>query len=49
MISNMYVEKISGVIGAIDGTHVAITTPYVDEHLYVNRKRYHSLNVMVVS
>ncbi|KAK3859062.1 hypothetical protein Pcinc_034785 [Petrolisthes cinctipes] len=38
-----------GVVGAIDGTHVRIVAPRVDEHLYVNRKRYHSINVQVVS
>lgn len=37
-----------GVVGAIDGTHVRIVAPSVNEHLYVNRKRYHSINVQVV-
>ena len=32
-------------IGCIDGTHIRIKSPSVDEHLYVNRKHYHSLNV----
>lgn len=27
---------------AIDGTHIRIKSPSVDEHLYVNRKGYHS-------
>ncbi|RLU16480.1 hypothetical protein DMN91_010548 [Ooceraea biroi] len=39
-----------GVIGAIDGTHVAIVLPNTErEHLYINRKLYHSLNVLIVS
>lgn len=39
-----------GVIGAIDGTHVAIWPPTKNrEHLYINRKLYHSLNVMIVN
>ncbi|XP_046736565.1 putative nuclease HARBI1 [Diprion similis] len=38
-----------GVIGAIDGTHIAIFPPEVErEHLFINRKSYHSLNVLVV-
>ncbi|KYN08446.1 Putative nuclease HARBI1, partial [Cyphomyrmex costatus] len=39
-----------GVIGAIDGTHIAIVPPNAErEHLYINRKLYHSLNVLIVS
>ncbi|XP_018376734.1 PREDICTED: putative nuclease HARBI1, partial [Trachymyrmex cornetzi] len=38
-----------GVIGAIDGTHIAIFPPQTErEHLFINRKQYHSLNVMIV-
>jgi len=41
--------RFPGVIGAIDGTHIAIWPPeVVREHLYINRKLYHSLNVMLV-
>lgn len=35
------------VIGCIDGTHIAIQSPSGDERNFVNRKGYHSLNVMV--
>lgn len=39
-----------GIIGAIDGTHVGIWPPEKNrEHLYINRKLFHSLNVMIVS
>ena len=34
-----------GIIGCVDGTHVRITAPNVDEPSFVNRKGYHSLNV----
>lgn len=34
-----------GVIGCVDGTHVRIQAPSQDENVYVNRKRYHSINV----
>ncbi|KAJ3647953.1 hypothetical protein Zmor_019795 [Zophobas morio] len=42
-----------GVIGCIDCTHVAIFPPKSDdpsypEHLYVNRKNYHSVNVQLI-
>lgn len=37
-----------GIIGCIDGTHVAITAPHEDEHLYVNRKGFHSKNVQII-
>lgn len=37
-----------GVIGAIDGTHIRIIAPKEFEAEYVNRKRYHSINVQVV-
>ncbi|KAK0140061.1 putative nuclease HARBI1 [Merluccius polli] len=36
------------VIGAIDGTHVAIKAPTTDEYAYVNRKQYHSVNVQII-
>lgn len=36
------------VIGAIDGTHIAIKTQTHNEHLYINRKGYHSINCQVV-
>lgn len=36
------------VIGAIDGTHIRIKSLSLDEHLYVNRKKQHSINVHAV-
>ncbi len=36
------------VVGAIDGTHIAIRRPCINEHVFVNRKRFHSLNVQAV-
>ncbi|KAL0810119.1 hypothetical protein ABMA28_010921 [Loxostege sticticalis] len=39
---------IPGVIGCIDCTHIAIVRPDEDEHLYFNRKGYHSLNVQMI-
>ncbi|XP_067633563.1 putative nuclease HARBI1 [Eurosta solidaginis] len=41
--------KIPGVIGCIDGTHIGLQRPSVDEHMYFNRKGYHSINAMIVS
>ncbi|XP_039764330.1 putative nuclease HARBI1 [Pararge aegeria] len=37
-----------GVLGCIDGTHVAIIRPKVHEERYFNRKGFHSLNVMII-
>ncbi|XP_060947077.1 putative nuclease HARBI1 [Limanda limanda] len=37
-----------GVIGCIDGTHIPIKAPSVNEGDYVNRKSFHSINVQVV-
>ena len=37
-----------GVIGCIDGTHVPIIAPPEDEYVYVNRRKFHSINVMAV-
>ena len=36
------------VVGCIDGTHIRIQAPAEDEKSYVNRKNYHSINVMAV-
>ncbi|XP_071629528.1 putative nuclease HARBI1, partial [Temnothorax longispinosus] len=45
--------KFPGVYGCIDCTHVAIFPPKINdevypEHAYVNRKRYHSINVQLI-
>jgi len=40
--------KIAGfpnVVGCVDGTQIAITSPSINEHVYMCRKGYHSLNV----
>lgn len=46
----LFMEKFGfpGVIGAIDCTHVAILKPQDQEHAFINRKGYHSLNVQIV-
>jgi hypothetical protein len=38
------IANFPNIVGAIDGTHVRIKSPSTDEHLYVNRKNYHSIN-----
>ncbi|XP_029346116.1 putative nuclease HARBI1 isoform X1 [Acyrthosiphon pisum] len=44
---------IPGVIGVIDGTHIAIVPPKSEdiiypEHVYINRKGYHSINTQLI-
>lgn len=41
------IAGLRGVVGAIDGTHIRISRPHVNEEVYVNRKGYHSINVQV--
>lgn len=39
-----------GVVGCVDGTHIKILTPNREnQHFYLNRKGYFSLNAMIVS
>nr|XP_039269133.1 putative nuclease HARBI1 [Styela clava] len=46
---NFYnISKFPNVIGAIDGTHVPIIAPAANEHLYICRKNFHSLNVQAI-
>ncbi|XP_045133082.1 putative nuclease HARBI1 [Portunus trituberculatus] len=42
------IANFPNVIGIIDGTHIPIAAPPVDEELYINRKNFHSLNIQVV-
>ncbi|KAJ1115614.1 hypothetical protein NDU88_003836 [Pleurodeles waltl] len=39
---------IPNIIGAIDGTHVALVPPHRSEQVYRNQKSYHSMNVQMV-
>ena len=41
--------RFPGVIGAIYGTHIPIIVPTKDEHVFVNRKDFHSINGQVSS
>ena len=36
------------VLGSIDGSHIPIVAPSSNEAIYVNRKRYHSINVQAI-
>lgn len=41
---------IPGVIGLVDGTHIALSrVPARDEWAYINRKGFHSINAQIVS
>ena len=41
-------HNIPNVVGLIDGTHIQIIAPPVNEDAYVNRLQYHSINCQVV-
>lgn len=40
--------KIPGVIGCVDGSHIYLLKPNIDEHVFFNRKGTHSINAMMV-
>ncbi|KAJ8710228.1 hypothetical protein PYW07_009594 [Mythimna separata] len=46
----VFMEKFRfpGIIGCIDGTHVALIRPIDHEEAFFNRKNYHSLNVLII-
>lgn len=44
----MDITGFPGVVGVIDGTHVRIIALSEDESVFVNRKRFHSINVQLV-
>ncbi|XP_060809927.1 putative nuclease HARBI1 [Amyelois transitella] len=50
VIKRRFYEKfrIPGVIGCIDGTHVAIVRPAENEERHFNRKHFHSRNVLII-
>lgn len=49
-IENFYsIAGFPKTVGVIDGTHVAIKAPSIDEPTYVNRKQFHSINVQVIA
>ncbi|KAK4318818.1 hypothetical protein Pmani_010241 [Petrolisthes manimaculis] len=42
------VANFPNVIGLIDGSHIPIAAPSLNEDIYVNRKNFHSLNIQAV-
>lgn len=46
VMSDFYkIARFPNVVGCVDGTQIRILSPRVNEHVYVCRKGYHSLNV----
>ncbi|XP_041361019.1 putative nuclease HARBI1 [Gigantopelta aegis] len=41
-------RRFPSVIGCIDGTHIRIQAPAQEEHEFINRKNFHSINVQVI-
>ena len=50
-ISEIYENRsgIPGIIGAVDGCHVGVVPPHDIQSDYINRKMYHSMNIMAVA
>ncbi|KAL3890494.1 hypothetical protein ACJMK2_002776 [Sinanodonta woodiana] len=42
------VRKLSWVVGAMDGSHIAIATPLESPHSYFNRKKFHSVVLQAI-
>ena len=42
------IANFPNVLGCIDGSHIRIRPPTEDEHVFVNRKGYHSINIQCV-
>ncbi|XP_015763907.1 PREDICTED: putative nuclease HARBI1 isoform X2 [Acropora digitifera] len=38
-----------GIIGVVDGTHIRIRAPEQEPEAYINRKKFHSINVQLVA
>lgn len=47
-LTNNYLIQLLTVIGCVDGTHFGLQKP-PNEHMFFNRKGFHSLNSMIVS
>ncbi|KAI0230394.1 hypothetical protein LSAT2_019259 [Lamellibrachia satsuma] len=43
-----YTNGFPNVVGSIDGTQICIQAPSENEHAFINRKGYHSINVQVM-
>jgi hypothetical protein len=39
---------LTGIIGVLDGTHIRIPAPPENQNSYINRKKFHSMNVMLI-
>ncbi|XP_026060567.1 putative nuclease HARBI1 [Carassius auratus] len=48
ILPKLSVSGFPNVIGCIDGTHIPIKAPSINEGDYVNRKSIHSINVQVI-
>ena len=43
----MAIAGMPGVVGAIDGTHIQIIAASIDDDVFVNRKKVHSINTQI--
>ncbi|KAL3854249.1 hypothetical protein ACJMK2_013523 [Sinanodonta woodiana] len=46
--NNITAQNFPGIVGAMDGSHIAIATPLKSPHSYFNRKKFHSVVLQAV-
>lgn len=51
LLITCFIERVlflNSVLGCVDGTHISINAPHDDADAYLNRKKYHSVQLQVI-